>query len=77
MLSLTSSEQIIKMYIYCIESLVLVQVSERVLFLEGEQTKNIDFQLAVIKVAALLGQLKWFRLNSSLGTCVLKTDRVL
>lgn len=76
-MSLTSSEQIIKIYIYYIESLVLVQVSERVLFLEGEQTKNIDFQLAVIKVAALLGQLKWFRLNSSLGTCVLKTDRVL
>ena len=76
-MSLTSSEQIIKMYIYCIESLVLEQVSERVLFLEREQTKNIDFQLAVIKVAALLGQLKWFRLNCSLGTCVMKTDRVL
>ena len=67
-MSLTSSEQIIKIYIYYIESLVLVQVSERVLFLEGEQTKNIDFQHAIINVAALLGQLKWFRFNSSLGT---------
>ena len=67
-MSLTSNEQIIKIYIYYIESLVLVQVSETVLFLEGEQTKNIDFQLAIINVAALLGQLKWFRLNSSLGT---------